>query len=204
MMAEWRDVGRVLLARWPSQVTSWGQEGIVAFVQEIKETANSDPDAIIKALRASTSAFPPSAGELTALVERQRQGPAPSFMEAMKLICRHISLLDYYEPATTFDKFIERLAEHHEAVARYALGIGPQQIKRLPDPAYAQDVGGSATLTRMDKSYAMARREWEEDPRPLAVAEARRQALQAVERGELHKLRVVGAIERGEGTDDAA
>jgi hypothetical protein len=50
----------------------------------------------------------------------------------------------------------------------------------------------------------MARREWEEDPRPLAVAEARRQALQAVERGELHKLRVVGAIERGEGTDDAA
>lgn len=175
----WRKVTEVLIGSWPGLVAQWGIDAIEAYVKEVA-VRGAEPAEVIRALRAHKGEFPPSAGSVIAIVERQRQGPAPDYMTAMRFIASKVTLLDYRKPAKTFDKFVARLAEEHEAIARFALEMGPQGVREMPDPRMAQDVGGSTAITRNERSYRRTTAEWEEDPSPgLALAEAKRIAIAA-------------------------
>jgi hypothetical protein len=166
-------VGRVLLGRWPSQVAQWGREGLAAFMGEIAGSG-VDPVTAVKAARASTSAFAPSAGELTALAQRVVQGPAPTFTEAQRVIRERVATtLDYRNPSIGFDRLVEWCGEHHETVARLAVALGPQGCRSLPDP---RDAHGAATRAS-EQGWREVCAAWQEDPRPgVALVEARRVA----------------------------
>jgi hypothetical protein len=84
-MSEWKDVGQVLLGSWPSQVASWGREGIAAYLVEL-QGRDLTPDAVIVALRSSESKWPLAASEVAAAT---RIDPfRPTFDEAYPAIYR--------------------------------------------------------------------------------------------------------------------
>lgn len=173
----WRDVAKVLLGSWTSQVASWDPEGVAAYIHELQSRGVS-PDEAAAALRASTSEFPPSAGTVVATIERLRQGPVPDYMTATRVIGSKITLLDYYRPAMGFDRFVEACASVHEAIGRFALEMGPQGVREMPDPRMAQDTSGSTAITRAERAYRKVAKEWDENPRPgLALEEAKRIAI---------------------------
>ncbi|MET0604196.1 MAG: hypothetical protein ABW167_19585 [Baekduia sp.] len=175
----WQRVTAALIGSWPGQVASWGEVAIEAFIGEVAQRG-LQPQEAVAAIRAIKSDYAPSAGTLVAVAERQRQGPVPDFMTAHRLIARHIGKLDYFRPTKGFDDMIAALAAEHEAVARWAVAVGPRGLKEMPDPRYAQDTGGSTAITRLERSFRQTSKEWEEDPTPgLALEEAKRMTLGA-------------------------
>jgi hypothetical protein len=83
--ATWHRAGRALLGSWPERVTSWGEEGIAAYVEEL-EARGVTPAAALVAIRSCPAGqkFPPSAPELAALA---RHDPSrPTFDEAYRMI----------------------------------------------------------------------------------------------------------------------
>lgn len=174
---DWGDVALVLLGTWPQQVSSWGEVAVEAYVNELAHRGLT-PEAAGETLRSMTGEFPPSAASVAARWQRKAQGAPPEFMSVMRFIASKVSMLDYHEPSKNFDRFIARCAEEHESIARFALEMGPLGVRRMPDPRFVQDQGGSVELTRMEQSYKEIKRGWTEDPTPgLALTEARRQGL---------------------------
>ena len=84
-MSTWFDVGRALLGSWPSQVNSWGEDAIEAYLAELQARGVA-ADAALVAIRACPAGqrFPPSAPELAALA--RTDAAAPTFSEAAALI----------------------------------------------------------------------------------------------------------------------
>ncbi len=77
---DWRGVARVLLGSWPSQVASWGREGLAGYITELQARGVSAAETIA-AIRSSNTPFPPAAGEIatahkgrTALDEQREYG----------------------------------------------------------------------------------------------------------------------------------
>lgn len=168
---------QVLIGSFPSQVTAWGEEAIAAYCLELSKRGIFPAEAA-KAVRKLTGDFPPSAGNLAHAVERERQGPPPDFMKAHRIIASKIGMLDYFRPAKGFDVMVAALAEEHEAIARFAVAMGPRGLKEMPDPRYAQESGGSVATTRNEKAYRQAAKEWEAEPTlGLALGEAKRVAI---------------------------
>jgi hypothetical protein len=198
----WKQFAQVLIARWPSK--QWGRESIAAYIAEVQASGVTDPAEALGILRNHPGAFPPSVGEVATAYERRRQGPAPSWHQAHAVLARHITKLDYFRPASTFDKFVAACAADHEAVGRLALVYGPQGIRELPDPTVAQDTGGSIRLTQAERAYTEVRRAWELDPRPgLALEEAEHLTLREIGvkggmRGVVDGLAPAGELEAGE------
>lgn len=66
-MTDWRPVAQALLGSWPQQVTSWGREGLAAYLAEL-EARGISPEAALQAIRSwpAGSDFPPSAPNLAA------------------------------------------------------------------------------------------------------------------------------------------
>lgn len=85
----WHRVGRALLGRWPSQVATWGADGISAFVEELQADGLS-PEAALVAVRTYRPEpgkdFPPSVAAVSELARRDPS--APTFDEALVLIRR--------------------------------------------------------------------------------------------------------------------
>jgi hypothetical protein len=123
-VSEWRDVsrrdvGRVLLGSWPSQVSSWGREGIAAYVLELQERGLT-PEAAVAALRRWPDKWPPAAGELVcgALVDPA----APTFDEMLLLVRRAAKTA---EP----EKY---LAAQHPLVGSFVARQGWDRLRTLP------------------------------------------------------------------------
>jgi hypothetical protein len=136
----WRGFIRALLGSWPSQVASWGEEGIAAYVAEVQARGVGPEDAI-GAIRASTSSFPPSAGELAKLA---RSDPSrPSFQEAYQTI--------YGAKGITWSHYRERaLAQAHPFVRAFAESYG---IDRLGMLEVNHDTYGGAVRRDLERAY---------------------------------------------------
>jgi hypothetical protein len=73
--------------------------------------------------------------------------------------------------------FIGRLAEHHEVTARFAVALGPQGVREMPDPRSIQTQKDSVRVSSHERDLAKVAGEWVEDPRRgVALGEARAQA----------------------------
>lgn len=176
-MADWNDFTMALAGSYPA--TRFDPDQLVMYVNEL-QARGASPNLALQALRSQTSQFPPSAGVLGNVCQVLLQGPPPAWMTAYNIISRHVTKLDYYRPATTFDAFIEAVAGEHEAVGRFALAFGPVGIRELPDPRLPQDTSGSVALTAAERQYGQVMRDWVADPRPgVALEEARRVAIAA-------------------------
>ncbi len=163
-MDGWRAVLAAYLGSWPHH--NHGEEALAAYVHEL-EVRGIRPDEALRALRSSTGQFPPSAGALAAVVQRERQGPPPGYLAAHAALARNITLLPYADPESGMPALIERLAsEGHEAVARWAVEMSPQELRELPDPAYPQDREGAWALGRAERGYNSAVEGWRADPTP--------------------------------------
>jgi hypothetical protein len=83
--ATWQAVGRALLGSWPERVTTWGKNGIAAYVEEL-QARGVTPDAALVAIRLCPAgqAFPPSAPQLAGLT--RRDPGRPTWPEAYQLI----------------------------------------------------------------------------------------------------------------------
>ena len=78
----WRQVARALLGRWPSQVSTWGEDGITAFVEEL-QADGLEPSRALEAIRRYRPErdFPPSVAAVSKLA---RQDPdRPTFDEML-------------------------------------------------------------------------------------------------------------------------
>jgi len=161
----------VLLGSFPSQVAAWGRSGIDAFMLELA-ARDLGPHRAIAAIRAHDGKFgAPTAGAILGIADRQVQGPAPTFLEAARLVGARVSMLDYFRPASNFHELVERLADEHEAVGRFVVALGPRGAKEMPDPQR----GDSYAVGRYAKDYGEVVRAWEADPTPgVAAGEARR------------------------------
>lgn len=188
-MAKWDTFAELMLGTWPGQVTSWGEDAIATYCGVLEARGVKPPDAE-EAVLASTSVFPPSAGELAGRIQRIKQGPSPDWMTNSRLLAENIRLIDYHDPVASFDRYVAKLAEHHEATARFAVALGPRGCREMPDARFPQEVGGSTALTRLERAYGETRKEWEEDPTPgVALTEARRMAVEAGSDGRLEGRR---------------
>jgi len=196
----WRPVVAALLGGWPTHRLDAEQSA--AFCAELKARL-IEPAEALDALRQSRDQFPPSAGTVAAMVDIARQGPAPGWREANRLIARHVTLLPYHDPASGWPAFIATLSSHHEAVARFAVGLGIRGVREKPDPDYVQeDTGQSVALTHLEREYQQTTVGWRSDPRRgVALEEARRQALPRGDRGALgdvvEGLRPAAQLEQG-------
>lgn len=168
----WREFMQTALGTWPH--ATWGPEASSAYVREL-QARGVRPDEAVAAVRASTSQFPLSAGALAAVVERERQGPPPGWMEAYRLIADRITMLPYFEPESGMPALVDRLArDGHEAVARFAAALGAEALRNMPDPRQLQTASGSTALTRLEREYGSTVEAWREEPTPgLALAAAR-------------------------------
>lgn len=199
-MSEQQRLMRVLIGSWPALVAAWGREAIEAYVGELLERGVSLEEATT-ALRRATGAFPPSAGEVYAAVERLRQGPAPLFMAAHRICAEKITMIDLREPSVSFPRFVAAVAEVHEAVARWAVSVGPLGLRQMPDPRYAQERSADTQAIRSQEfAYREVAKGWEADPvRGLAIEEAQRMALGAGAGNGLTAFRPAGVLEPGDG-----
>lgn len=189
----------MLLGSWPSQVAGWGREALTAYLGEM-ERRDVSPEEVAAALRSSTSSFPPSAGELYGAIERMRQGPPPEFMMAARVVASKITLLDYYRPGSTFDKFVEAVSAEHEAIGRWAVQVGPRGLREMPDPTRVQERSADANAVRSHEfAYKSVVKAWEADPTPgVALTEAIRATITSGEGNWLDRLRPQGALEQGD------
>ncbi len=188
-------VARKLLVSWPTQTGNLDPLVLTGYVQEMAERGLTTNE-MIGAIEASSSAFLPSVGQLVAHAERRRQGPPPELNRAVAIMSSKITLLDYHDSAKTFDRFVAACADEHEAVARFAVEMGPQGVRSMPDPNHPQQVAGP--LQAATFAYKSVREGWEVDPTPgLALKEARTLTLKAGggEGGLLEKPDFAGFIE---------
>lgn len=81
----WQPVATALLGSWPTQVASWGREGIAAYLSEL-QARGLTPESALVALRScgGEHRFPPSAPELAALERFDPSRPTPE--EAYQMI----------------------------------------------------------------------------------------------------------------------
>jgi hypothetical protein len=121
-MDAWKAVLRALLGSWPSQVSAWGREALVAYVEEL-EARHVHPEEALVAIRACSASqtFPPSAPELAALA--RRDPTAPAFDDVLTAIYGRGGVL-LVAPPIVFDSR-ERAALHDEACFAKAREIHP-------------------------------------------------------------------------------
>lgn len=83
---DWKAVATSLLGSWPSQVASWGPEGIAAFIAEV-QARGVTPEGALTAIRSCgpDQKFPPSAPELAGLARRS-EAPRILWAEAYQLL----------------------------------------------------------------------------------------------------------------------
>jgi hypothetical protein len=121
-MSDWRAFTTALLGSWPAQVASWDREAIAAYVAELEARAVSPEDAL-RALRASGSPFPPSAGEVAASTVRDPGGP--TFEECYRLIYGPGGVLDARPRERWFANEAAMLAARNAAAEQRACGLHP-------------------------------------------------------------------------------
>jgi hypothetical protein len=191
---EWSDFARSLIGTWPT--AKWDQDLIAAYVSEI-QARGVTADEAIGAVRSSSSDFVLSAGALAAAVERERQGPAPGWLEAHRMIATRISRLPYHDPEAGMEALVERLTrEGHEAVARFVARLSARELRELPDPAREQNYGGSQALGRAEREYREVVKNWEADPRlGLALEDERAAPRLSARRGSGGMAGVVAGLE---------
>lgn len=177
-MTDWNDFTLALMATWPTQ--KWERETLTLYVSELEQRGVGSADAL-RALRKDRSQFPPSAAALQASVERELQGPPPSWMAAHASIARKVPvMLPYHEPQEGLEALVAALAEEHEAVARFVCDLGVRGVRVMPDPRAPQDAYGAAQVDRHERYYRRVVEAWAADPRRgFAVEEAaKRMALE--------------------------
>lgn len=147
--ATWAQVTQVLLGSWPSQVATWGREGIAAYVAELQARGVSAAAAIV-AVRSSSSAFPPSAGELAELARRDPDDPL--WPEVQQLIFGRGGVLaartqvrkGWWEPgerdALDDEEASKRAASLHPLIAAFVESQGVERLRRLDlaDPEFGE------------------------------------------------------------------
>lgn len=79
------DIARCLLGTWPSQVAVWGEDGIAAYIGELR-ARGIDPDHALMAIRSydPDADFPPSAAKLAQVA--RRDPAAPTGLEVVQLL----------------------------------------------------------------------------------------------------------------------
>lgn len=181
-----RAFGRVLLGRWPSQVAAWGPDAIAAFIGEVQADGIGVEDGI-RALRAHASDFAPSAASVSRLAELAIQGPVPSYAVAQQVIASKVATtLDYRNPTIGFDELVVKVSEVHEAIGRFAVVLGPQGCREMPDPQHAH----GARVGSVERELLRVGKEWEADPRRgVAAREAALQVGAGDSRGALAAVR---------------
>jgi hypothetical protein len=175
----WTIVGSTLVGSWPAK--TWSREAVAAYIGELRARGLA-PEAAVEALRAAGGDFPPSVGRVKSIADRQAQGPAPSFAQVQAEIAARVAMLpsaaSRISVGEAWATFVERLSEHHEVTARYAVSLGVQGVRTMPDPrASSLSQGDSVRITAHERDLKKLVSEWEEEPTPgVALTEARRVA----------------------------
>jgi hypothetical protein len=179
MTDDWKRVASTLIGSWPAK--TWSAEAVAAYCAEL-QARGLTPAAAVEALRAAPGDFPPSVGAVAALAERQAQGPAPSFAQAQAEIARWLTMLpsaaSRQSTRDAWPAFIARLGEHHEVTARFALALGPQGVRSMPDPrAAGLSQGDGVRISAHERDLKAIVSGWQEEPtRGVALTEAHRAA----------------------------
>jgi hypothetical protein len=136
----WENVVEALLGSWPDRVNAWGERAITAYLGELQARGLTSEQAL-DAIRASTSSFPPSAGELAKLAHTDPS--RPSFQEAYRAI--------YGSKGITWSHYRERALEQaHPLVRAFAESYG---IDRLGMLEVDHSEYGGAVRRDLERAY---------------------------------------------------
>jgi hypothetical protein len=151
--ASWHQVGRALLGRWPSQVATWGEEGIAAFVEELLADGLTAEQALV-ALRSYRPEpgkdFPPSVPAVVALARTDPSQPTPE--EAYQMIYGKGGVMRArLKPGASFpseaamlgardEVRLERAQEIHPLLGAFVERFGVHRLAMLEvdDPEYGE------------------------------------------------------------------
>lgn len=174
-MNDWQRVARALLGRWPSQVSTWGEEGIAAFVEELQADGLTAEQALVAIRQHRPEGgkdFPPSVAQISDLARTDPD--QPTFEEAYRQL---------YEPGGVFG-FRRRDVTVSPWVLAFVEDYGRERLRLLPVD------GEHAGIVRRELGEAWDRFITASKGREVAAIAGRR-------RGQLGKPDFAGVIGRG-------
>lgn len=107
MSAEgWRPVAKALVGSWPSQVSSWGNEAVAAYCDELAARDVTPAQALV-AIRAcpADQKFPPSAPELAGMARRDPS--VPTFDEAYQQLYGPGGVFGFHRSGVTISPWVQ-------------------------------------------------------------------------------------------------
>lgn len=159
--AAWRAVVLELLSAWPGR---FDEVMAAAYIHSLQGRGAADPHAVLRELRAYSGEHPPAAPTLAALVLREGQGDAPSFLAVVTFVAQTIAART--KPGDdALSEYVAFVGENlHEAPARWVADLGMPALRAVPDPRYGLEKGQMIRLRDHEQAYREHVEGWEADP----------------------------------------